>query len=328
MGGCGEQLLFASPGLYAAAVLLCAGGHGGVYGQLEEDCARDTLPQFNGFSWSCTEADNESEEVQSDTSRLLLGTKCRLMCKEEIEAETSCTKKGWSQVHSPKEPCVDAKPCYNMLNEKLMNGAWKCTDQMSKECLYPKRGSMCELLCDKGFHQFYHKSSICTQIGWKPPIESFRCISCPPPMKPVNGKWTCDMSSKTNQTSCFITCDQGFRTKGAFVTVCNQGGEYNPPMEEFQCEPIHPKREMVADYMSGIESLDDYTATPEKTFNYQDCPVLQSPDFGRFVCEGSSCRLVCNPGYKTPGVVSATCVNKHWCTQDFGIGCKAISDGE
>jgi len=279
-----------------------------------ELCEKETLPQNVNYNWDC--------EMENGQTAIGLGVKCRLVCKEGLTTktniETTCTEVGWTDSYKSDlgGACAPSEGCFNVLKEGSYNGHWECSDQMSKKCLYPKKGSLCELMCDENYHHSHGKTSVCTAHGWVPGIENYRCLTCAPPMKPLNGQWRCEISSSTNQTVCFLTCDSGYIIKDVAMLNCEAGGEYNPSPDTATCQPVHPK------------PLQPQTRHGDQENNLPDdgCHMLNKPDFGRFECENDVCRLVCDPGDSAPAVVSATCIKGEWCTQDFGIGCRSVEE--
>ncbi|XP_023328578.1 P-selectin [Eurytemora carolleeae] len=268
-----------------------------------ENCAKQNLPHKAGLGWKCAQAGNE----------IILGQKCRLTCGDgeplEETIESTCTPLGWTDVAFPEAAeCRSSNACFNVLKDQVYNGHWTCTDQLSKKCKYPKPGSTCKLDCDPGYHHSVGKLSVCTEKGWIPPVDQFRCLHCPPPMKPQNGEWRCEMSRSVNKTFCFVNCRKGFRFKGDEIIECD-GNEFKPSPEKTTCVPIPSAAlsEYGVDYYSSDEA---------------DCQPLASPDFGSFECTGDTCRLVCDEGYSTPAVASAVCVNGTWCTTDIAVGCR------
>jgi len=273
-------------------------------------CKGAPIVQREGFHWVC---DYQLENIP--------GNKCRLYCEGGEEPDppviSYCGMEGWSTQTLPENLSCQSQPgCHNILKEKSFNGKWSCV-HFNKHCIVPKTGSVCELLCDPGFHLNSEKNTMCKEDGWNPPIEDFRCLSCPPPMKPHNGELYCQTRANSSETFCTLTCDKGYRQEGPDMTRCVGEGsnEYQPPAEEMQCVPAKPK--WVSPNQEEIIEEAEYP-----------CPAINTPDFGRFECDGSQCRLVCNEGYSVPSVVTAKCTKGSWCTDNPGVACTSHKEYE
>jgi len=283
-----------------------------------ENCQVDKLPTQEGFQWDC--------EFTIDMNEAALGTQCRLQCNEgkDIRSNivTFCTQNGWTEFTPPgpeQEECTASGSCYNIVKDQVYFGQWKCTNHLSEKCTHPKEGSTCELTCDPGFHHFSRKVSVCTNTGWDPSISDFKCLSCAPPVKPKNGKFSCDMGTD-NKTYCLLHCDDHFRPEGPSFTSCSKDSDYDPPLEQLKCRDASRDYNMLKAPTAAGGSAD---------FEYdedKDCSSLDLPDFGRFECEGPVCRLICDEGYATQEVVTAVCSDGHWCTNNPGMGCKPLSN--
>jgi len=281
---------------------------------LDPLCKGKSLKTKEGFHWVCTEGKNG-----------LLGNRCRLHCEggdtTRSKVETYCEPQGWADVMIPEsvtDECPVFDGCVNVLKDRTKNGKWECTHP-NKNCITPKPGSICELLCDKGFHQNADRNSVCKDQGWDPPIDDIRCLSCKPPVKPHQGKFNCKMNS-SNKTICKLNCDKGFRPEGENLLQCELNGAFTPNPDTLKCIPAK------LDWVSpqGNEGRQGLQRRGARS----TCPPINKPDNGRFDCEGEVCRLICNAGYSAPIVVTARCLYGSWCTTDPGVACSSESKSE
>ncbi|XP_059158280.1 uncharacterized protein LOC131942419 [Physella acuta] len=134
---------------------------------------------------------------------------------------------------------VKVRRCPMVNTNRLDHGTTTCWPEVDPN-IY---GSQCSYTCGQGFELVGATSSVCeSNERWSNPWPSCQLITCPPPTT-TNGNFDCP--SFDYQSTCVLTCDDGYQTRGDTQVTCQadktwsrheQCQDASPP--QITCQPL------------------------------------------------------------------------------------------
>ncbi|XP_070122262.1 P-selectin isoform X6 [Equus przewalskii] len=270
-----------------------------------------------------------------------LPSSCSFSCEEGFALVgpdvVQCTASG---VWTASAPVCKAVQCQRL----------EAPSQGTMDCVHPLAafayGSSCKFECEAGYRVRGWDTLNCTGPGqWTGPLPACEALQCQD-LAPNKAHVNCShpFGAFRYQSTCSLTCDEGFLLVGEHELQCLDTGHWSAPLPECRaitCTPLPSPRngtmtcvrplgdssykstcQFTCDEgfsLSGPERLDctpsgHWTGSPPMCEAIK-CPELFAPEWGSLDCSdthgefnvGSTCHFSCNKGFRLEGPNNVEC---------------------
>ncbi|KAM9709240.1 sushi repeat-containing protein SRPX isoform 1-T1 [Menidia menidia] len=283
--------------LLLAQLCLCSGYEGSghyIYGDDEDGYSR----RYKGTPWCAPikvkHGDVSCRTPRGETYRNVMGTRCKIRCKQGYEVQSTevvcMASKHWSSNYACREircPKLDMP----------INGGHKCSDGSYFN-------SRCEFFCSPGFSLKGQKTATCQHSKvWSAAVPTCVDIDLPKIKCPnVKDKW-----AEPGKLTARVTWDtpEGVDTADGILTDVILKGK--PSKSDFP-EGLHKMSYTVFD-RAGNKGSCRFTVR----VRVRRCSPLFPPDNGYMTCDGdadnygATCQFSCQGGFELQGSAARVC---------------------